>query len=656
MGVKKFITAFVSTIPASLDAMRNTCAGAAIDMNQFVHQALNKLIEEVSAGTESVDGAEVYRLSQEAMQKITDHTDLLTLYAEKCKGVLDMVLAELKEIKGLRDLYITMDGTPCYGKIQNQIERRRHPRHIVSVTKDSRGTETKTLLLSSSHILPGTPLMNVFTKVLRERIDAFLVANPTVAIVLSLTDIPGEGEHKALDYLNASPYTSFNRDEEQRLSRSFLIWSNDSDVIISLIHRSVINVYVMSENSRGGEISLNCVELRAVRERLCSEHREVLNAPLLIAFAGNDYLPEMMDSADLREAYARLRHACVATDSRPAICLTKEVKPPNAVDIMLQTRENNEVMPGDVAQSEVVTESSSKARATGPGRPMYGYPRLIDFVALRTLLRSMAEQEIKLYYSDSGLRSGPYSATRLLLFKDDVNTFLTNPVAFKRKYYKAVHNELLRVDASPINPKDPLEPTDSELYDLEMILAVNYLRTYCWYYYYQSGMHTGGSMDNAYYHYSFAPLYSSLYIVLDRADPNKLIHFDPAVNPEIYPVPRDDGYFERLQVFTDLHHFLVLQSDDYELLLKVTGTQKSPFENNDLVATRSMVLRSAIVVDRYNKPIELSKRVSIALLLEKYRNYVRLANTPLTRIGREQERAVVKNISDRYRLRGMADM
>jgi hypothetical protein len=657
MGVKQFNKTFVSrNIPASLDAMRDTCAAVAIDTNQFIHQALGKFIEQACMAKDIEDKSETYTLKQNLWNETTE--GLHSMFMTKCKTVLSSVIDELCAIKNLREVFVTMDGTPCYGKIQNQIVRRRNPKRVEKVVIDSHGKERRKLVLSSAHIIPGTPLMEAFTTALREKIDEFSTKRRDVSITLSLADIPGEGEHKALDYLNASPYTSFNRVEDVEgdrgkrvVVRSFLIWSNDSDVIISLLHRAVVNVYVMTDVNVLGGTALKCISLSAVRENICQERHDVLNSPLLLAFAGNDYLPEMLDTLNLQIAYSRMQKLCNSVELSEPLCLTKEVRSSDTPVLSLKVRESDEVMPGNVFSSEERVQPKTTTRMVA--RTEYGSNRVIDTEALCKFFRMMAEVEISNYYA--GVESTHRSLTRTILLRYDED-YARDPVQFKRKYYKTVLKELLKIGASPVEPCVPKEPTDSELYDLEMEIATSYLRTYYWYYYYQSGMTTGHEMDNTYYPYSFPPLYSSLFIVLDRAKREHMIRFDFTYNPILEPRPRGLGYFNSLPDFTKLHQYIVLQPDDYRLLLEQKNEQNSVF--NGLEPLSPEVPRSQFVVSRNGEMLELNKPAKIHALLERFHQFIRKAASDTVRLGpvNPAQSMPMTFVSDRFKVKEVVSM
>jgi len=192
------------------------------------------------------------------------------------------------------------------------------------------------------------------------------------------------------------------------------------------------------------------------------------------------------------------------------------------------------------------------------------------------------------------------------------------------------------------------------------------MQVYCWYYYYQSGMYftsnqsgtdasTGDEkhINNPYYRYVFPPLYSSLYILLDRAEPNNRIQFDPSLNPSLQPCFRESDYFQKLPTFNALHLYIVLQREDYALLSKSLQLSEPDFETD-----KRRHDRAANVVDRYGNPLELSKRAPIEAFVQKYRSYVAPTTAKPVKIGQtrqsDQEGEVRNRGFDRFRLRGVA--
>jgi XRN 5'-3' exonuclease N-terminus len=357
---------------------------------------------------------------------------------------------------------------------------------------------------------------------------------------MSTADIAGEGEHKALDMLRHSRYTNADSD-----TSSVLLWSNDSDVFISLLHQSYDNVFIMTNHIQGrkGQMTkmTKCVSVNDVRKVWCSNTVERLNSSLLLAFQGNDYLPEMGDTLDIVASYRR--HKELATSE-----LTKTTKEP--------------VAPSNA--NEASSEASSVKAAWNIGSGL----RVIDFAALKAFMRKMTDIEITLYHTKDAYN-------RSIERQETLEQYSANEVQYKREYLKRVNAKLNEVygakriptyDMTSFLDIDATNPSDTELYVLEMNMALAYMKTYVWYYYYQSGYSVGSPLDHSFYPYAFPPLYSSLYILLDRCPMEMRVQFDWQTNEAIIAVPRGLDYWSKLPSYMEIQHFVTLQPNEYRLL------------------------------------------------------------------------------------------
>jgi hypothetical protein len=604
MGVSKWIGTFIDPIPVNLAQMRATCGGVAIDMNQFVHVALETVAGECDKSP-VINEIKTYHFSK-------TKEEILKMFESSCKIVLKGVFDELSQITRLERIYISMDGIPCYGKIQNQLLRRKKSDRFVD--KDGK------LVFSKGMTLPSTPIMQIFTLVLRNLLEQFLKTYTEVSVVMSLSDISGEGEHKSLDFVRYSPYTTFS---ETSSDASILVWSNDSDSIISLLHQSYVNIYIMTEVVKGQDRIPKCVDLSVVRQSMCIDNREVLNSALLLAFAGNDYLPEMLNSLNLGEFYKICREICKHH-------LTKEDRPKNIQsNIKLKVERTDEVTKDD---------SVSAKEPEREIQEMYGYGRVIDFEGLKLFFRQMTDIELGMYMAER--KEGNYVSPPQ--FKGNTEEYLSNPVSAKAMYYGHIYKTYY----------PNVEPTNEELFQLEMDMALQYLKVYVWYYYYQSGFHVGEPLDKVYYSYSYPPLYNSLFIILDRKKNEHLVHFDMEHNSNLRPVQRDLSYFEKLPVFYELHHYMVLQNEDLQALYPTGLSFNDP--SHEAIKAQSVVKDSTFQVRIRGKSIEVYQRIEIDRLMVKYPTSIRynLENRTITRgnVLKEDKR---KNMN-RFRLVGKA--
>jgi hypothetical protein len=582
MGVEKFLGAILSQVPICSDDMRRKSVSVVIDANQFIHNSFEMMLEYNSRVVKSpgVNEGGSYYFDKSTKEEIT------VLYSRCCKTVILKLKNELSHIDKLEELYITMDGFPCLGKVQNQIGRRKNTKKCY----DKAGN----LVFSGGFILPGTQVMDIFRVALNEELIAFQ-QEKGIYLYISSSAIAGEGEHKALDIVRHLPYTSLTSNPSSHSdSKHVLLWSNDSDIIISLVHQEYSNIYIMTDHVIGKEKTTKCVDIVSIRTLLCRNITERLNSSLLLALAGNDYLPQMLDTVELLKAN-QIHHTIASFDLTKEMLDEKQEQKP--VPINIEVSKTSEVSQVDFLQSQ--NNANSNANAVSKKHSYYSLQRVINFEALRLFFRGMAEIEIELYHK---------SPERHPLFDPaNLERYLGDRISFKRDYYQFVNMQLQNkiygrdsiptYDMSEKIEVDLENPTNEQLYKLEMNMALAWMKTYVWYYYYQSGYSVNfrnrtrnadnpesaesasveftSSLDNSFYPYGMSPLYSSLYILLDRQVRDYHVQFNFELNKSITPVMRNLEYFNSLPSFTVLHHFIVLQDEELELLYGTSGDGSS---------------------------------------------------------------------------------
>lgn len=617
MGVERFIGTALEGLVFSTGAMRQNCVMVSLDMNQHIYKALEKIIEDDTCQNDQRETKEKKKkgLAISFMFETTP-SGLKEKFKLACKDVIDSIITELDQIIHLREVRISVDGYPCTGKIQNQIERRKkvddyyanYKQHfdkdnnpVKANDKYQDGTpksvpsKTKViseLVFSNSMIIPGTELMDIFVTIMTRQFTAFQERRKFF-LAISGPDIPGEGEHKAIDDIRRSPHTSFASMEQNQSGAPpcTLLWSNDSDVIISLLHQDYINIYIMTNHIKGEETIQKCIDLADIRKVFIRSPKDHPNVSLLLAFQGNDYLPQMMDTLDLKISYDR--HRSLGFD------LTMD--PHTKINLTLQ--ENDEVTQSNTSSEQ--SKTTRTVRFNDLKDQSESELRQLNFGALQEFFKAMAQQEIELYHISYGEDRFARSQFR----PENLRTAISEKVEFKRKYYKEVLATLSKayngkiptfdlgesatdlrsqpssnaVSQTPYLKIDTENPTDQELYILEMNMTAAYLKTYVWYYYYQSGFAVNAPLDNSFYPYGMAPLYCSLYIMLNRGPIELRAHFDHNINPSIKPIRREPTYFQSLPMYKCIHHFSVLQTNHLRIVYP------EPKENtNGLVQPRSI--------------------------------------------------------------------
>lgn len=212
--------------------------------------------------------------------------------------VIEKIQMYVKEVHPDNILYITFDGVAPFAKMEQQRVRRYKAWHS-STLNISGGSQTKKW--NTASITPGT----TFMKTLSQRIKFFFENNEKMyglkKIIVSGSDIPGEGEHKMFQYM---------RDNIQP-NDNILVYGLDSDLImLSVFHVGLCNnIFVFRESP---EFSKNIIgsEFKSKEllfldiDILCSsilnemgcisvalEKHRIYDYLFICFFLGNDFLP-----------------------------------------------------------------------------------------------------------------------------------------------------------------------------------------------------------------------------------------------------------------------------------------------------------------------------------------------------------------------------
>jgi hypothetical protein len=559
MGVPKFFYMAVNPLETHKKEVENNVVAVFIDGQPEIY----KCFEDIRLNSEPYN--EINLESGGMNFRVKKGHNVMDLFVKGCNTTIDSLLGELDEIKNLKEVHIAMDGTPCYPKLHNQLARRKVNIGFYEDTK---------LIISDAMTLPNTPVTDTFNKILEEKLRKY-AAKRNIIIELCSSNIAGEGEHKMLDMVRRSRYTTFSTNNTDQ---KILIISNDSDTIISLLSQSYVNIYIKADVTKSPTQKITkYVNLKEIKDNMISTPIQALNCVLVLAFAGNDYLPEMLDSLEIGGFYNRVRNLA-------NFHLTQ--------DLTVKEEDDEYVV------------------------------RIINDDALRDFLRIMSQGEIEQYlsFTERDGTSDPLINRRPPQFNMSKTDVISNKDGFKEMYYRYVHEQYHKY---VLLDKNYLEPTPEEIWDFEDQMALAYLKTYYWYHYYQSGYYVPEPLDNSAYDYGFPPFYNSLLKIF--VEKTHLIQFSCLANPHLIPKRRTEKYFENLPSFPELQHFIVLQPRDINAIygkqlhfLDEEYCQKkiAPITENKKFAVRIAACG-----------IKLYPRPNVKKLLEKFGN----SDTPIKR-------------------------
>ena len=200
--------------------------------------------------------------------------------------IKEMLITQVESL-GVRDtLILAIDGVAVAAKISQQ-RSRRFKIEEGSATKLPRGISKEAKkIFDTNAITPGTPFMRRLDSSLREWLSFNKNALPTVTIYSSHM-VPGEGEHKIIDYYRSGEYT--NNDG------SHIINGLDADLIMLSILSPVKNIFLM-RNEDNGDKFVNINHLREhIKEDLMLDgqesERSLTDFVMVMYLIGNDFLP-----------------------------------------------------------------------------------------------------------------------------------------------------------------------------------------------------------------------------------------------------------------------------------------------------------------------------------------------------------------------------
>ena len=200
-----------------------------LDFNGFIHDSIHKL--------EEINEANILK------QCCKDLTEIVNL------------------IKPKKSLYIAIDGVAPKAKMMQQ----RYRRYKSSLENKPWDTNA---------ITPGTEFMKKLSRKLKIYSKKFGLES----LIISDASIPGEGEHKILQYMKEHP-----------TSESSCIHGLDSDLIMLLLTLEQENLYIYREQQ--DEIQPHFVNIDAFRKELDST--PIKDYIFLCFMAGNDFLPHL---------------------------------------------------------------------------------------------------------------------------------------------------------------------------------------------------------------------------------------------------------------------------------------------------------------------------------------------------------------------------
>ena len=153
----------------------------------------------------------------------------------------------------LTTLYIALDGVPPRSKIEQQRLRRFHSinqRNSERKINEKYGDHqiNSSSNLDTNMITPGTTFMKLLKDKIEEHLKNDDMYKKIKTVIFSSGDVPGEGEHKILDYIKSM-------DSEYLDNHNIIIYGLDADLIMLSLVSQKNNIYLLREKTEYGSFS-----------------------------------------------------------------------------------------------------------------------------------------------------------------------------------------------------------------------------------------------------------------------------------------------------------------------------------------------------------------------------------------------------------------
>jgi len=183
----------------------------------------------------------LYLDSNSIIYDIVNHMDLKTIQGDVNDYIFNQVSIAISNyinsICPTNKVIIAFDGVAPIAKLEQQRNRRYKSWFQNEITNKIKGKQNK---WDTTCITPGTEFMNKLNKYIRIYFDDPLKFNVR-EIIVSGSDIPGEGEHKIFDYIR--------NNKDYHKNTTSVIYGLDADLIMLTLNHLYIsnNLYLFRE-------------------------------------------------------------------------------------------------------------------------------------------------------------------------------------------------------------------------------------------------------------------------------------------------------------------------------------------------------------------------------------------------------------------------
>lgn len=294
-----------------------------VDGNAMVHPAAQ---EAYNYGERAIKGYDPYS----SMTYLQKRTLTFNIFWRKILTILEWFQPKV--------LDITLDGPAPLAK-QNQQRTRRFQALADGVAEGQ---------FKNGEISPGTVFMLEFVKFLHLKIRELISRRPSLKVVFSSVQVPGEGEHKIIDYIRQL--------SEKERGKKHLIVGEDADLIFLTLATKIPQMFLLRADQKVVDLYflLAISEIAkalpldfGVTDRTPETISEAINDFIFTGFfVGNDFLPMIKMFVSLRGGFSQMMDIIVQDQLR----LTHKGKV-NIIDFKKFTRSLAMREPADLLES-----------------------------------------------------------------------------------------------------------------------------------------------------------------------------------------------------------------------------------------------------------------------------------------------------------------
>ena len=461
------------------------------------------------------------------------------------ENVINKLQIIIKNINPKNKTFIAFDGVPPIAKLTQQKNRRYKSHYQAKLF-------AKPVLWDTCAITPGTNFMNNLNNAIKKQYSN------NANIILSLTDIPGEGEHKIFEYIREN----FDLNDSKNINN--IVYGMDADLImLSLNHLKYSKqIYLYRETPHF---------IKSLDNSLDPEQTYLIN----ILDLGNQIYKELTDDISVQEDTPDwLKEASDVLDSSLNNLQINGQTFYSKIDdyIFICFLLGNDFMPhfpainirsnGFIVLLELYKNLfNNKKQLIKDGKIVWANFKLFigkigeNEEAFLKEIYNLREKQSKRNYKENSDEEKEFKFNSIPSWERNIETFI-NP--FEEGWQHRYYSSLFDIDISKDN------------HDNKAIgnICTNYLQTLQWTYYYYSKECVNWNHS---YNYHYPPLLSDLYKSVPYFDSELVLKEDKnIIHPHLllsYVLPRDS-----LNLLpSNIHNYLLKNyenhyKEDYEFI------------------------------------------------------------------------------------------